>query len=232
MSLILRSGFEPGDFSEWTGTSAGVGVADTATVVASPDPVYAGIYACKFVTDGLLDSGVPGWDTIFAYLNLATAITEIYTRQYVRTGLICTVNKTLLALMISSLTPGNQILRVGWEGQIGGTNAWLLNYYADGAGVVDYLYSTLPTDIWQCLETYTKISDTKGEVRVRLDGLLLGNYSGFDNLTGSGNIEQISVGCGTTDPVPQTVYIDEVKFATQRIGRYTIPALRTTVNSP
>jgi len=202
-TIIFQSGFETGDFSEWSGT---VGSPSIVTL-----PVHHGNYAMQASGGGYTDS--------YAYKNIEAGYTTIYTRAYVRWPTNPTIGNALDCIVCLK---GQYIwLAAGGIQNDGGTIKWRLTYRNAGANYYVLADSPNPTtDTWYCVEVKCTLSSTAGEARLYVDGTEIIAVTGLNNAE-EAYIRHVRVGqyAWTVYPLfTYTVYVDCVVVADTYIG--------------
>jgi len=209
-TTIFSDGFESGNFSAWTGT--GVTTGETATVVTT-DP-HHGTYHADFETDG---SSL--FENCYAYKTFTEQAT-VYSRAYIKFKTVLPASEQYYLPMQHVGTDWITMLRVYNDA---GTLKWRV-YYHNGTSHL-YADSTSPTinlDTWYCIELYTKVDATTGEVKLYVDGVERVSVTGLDT-TAHGNITRFEVGereayGGSGNAPAHGVYVDCVVVADTYIG--------------
>ena len=208
ITYLFKSGFETGDFSEWSGTYLTMG--ETATLVQTPLP-HHGNYQAKFTTDGSA-AGEYAYarktfaDQSFAYARIFFKITGSLPasgQNYEVMGFRNTNNGALAKCLVENSLP----LR------------WRINYLKNGG--FSNLISTTPTislDTWYCIELYYKIDATHGEIAFYVNGNLIFSNSNFDS-DDRGKINALDVGERlSSGQKAHSIYVDCVVIDTAYIG--------------
>ena len=151
MSRVLEfsDGAERGDTSWWSSVAGDVGTGATAT------NCIHGSYCYKLISTGFSTPPV-GTKVI------TTALSEFYLRCYVYP-----VNDFRIALKNGSAT----LLTLT-------TSTSLFRFDITGATTGNTGNNSVALNSWQCVEVHYKISDTIGEIAVRIDGIEVFTFSG------------------------------------------------------
>ena len=179
-TIIFQSGFEPGNFTEWTGTTVTGG--DTCAVQTGI--AHHGVYGMRSSVDNI------DGDDAYAHETIAAAGTY-FVRIYVRFNTIPTqaggkrVNILSLWDSVTSLNSpvGCVLINDGnWIGR------------AALAGV-EAVYNAVPpvTGLWYCVEMKVVASLTVGEVRVYINGTERTTLTALNQTTTIMNL--LRVGC-------------------------------------
>ncbi len=199
-SLIFSDGFESGDLSAWTGSSAETG----DSISASTDQASSGSYSAKGQVDTVSLAQAMIWKDI-------TGQTTIHAKVaiFVPTGFATTDHVTVLQFL------------TGWTNIISATinDDMTLYLWNDIAGEAYGFQatSTLTTNAWHTFDMLVTISDTVGEARLWLDGNLEITATG-KNL-GTNPVDKFSTGYYWATPKTEAniVYADDVVLCDQQM---------------
>jgi len=197
---IFEDGFESGDFSAWSGTSANYGV-----VSITSSPIHHGSYAANLTVTAAASN---------AYANiykLFTSRSDCYARSYVYFIDLMSTDGRYSDVMFLFSGSGVVVasLRIY---QDSGITKWVLKYRNASAYHEQIINSPLPqTNTWYCVEIRAKCSSSDGifdgQVELWIDGTLILNVQNLDTDTTSVNTLYLRRGWygGVTD-VGTTIY--------------------------
>lgn len=189
---ILESGFETGDFSEWTNSLIESGNAVTVDAAAA----NTGAFGLRVDTTGSNDDAWVGASV--------EGTTDVYSRFRVK--LVENVSSGNHQMIFSNATSatGSTVTTVAVRSASGYTNR--LTYYAGGS--YRYTDTYLALDTWYCVELHTKIGAGDGQAQVWVDGNLVGDAQGLN--TGTTPISWVRVGADGGE-VTSEYHFDDVQ---------------------
>lgn len=206
---FFSDGFESGDFSAWSGTTATTG--ETVSVVTSDK--HHGNYSFYGASNG---GG--GGETACAYVTHA-GISTIYVRAYMKYVTIGQPdNNDRFFNIICRGTGGNYMCEAGVI-NVSGTKRFKL-ITRNGTGYASSTDSTIAvqTGQWYCFEMYWKQDAVNGEAKLYIDGVELCSASGLDS-TAYGAVTKVDFGFGSIiDCASCEAYFDCVVVADTYIG--------------
>lgn len=214
--VIFESGFETGDYSEWTGTiTSGSGVIGIIT-----NPVHHGIYASESNCSGagaetLAYKTISAEETLFAkgdfYFNDTT-----------------TDGPVLIWFQRARYT---FIAYARFLNVTGNDNVVMIYNYATSAGYWSSKF-TLATNTWYSLEFRCTVDNANGILQAWVDDDLKINVTGIDTDIGTDqDVTRVSVGMGWTFEADDIAY-DCFVFDDERIGVVNAPPNEPTLVSP
>jgi hypothetical protein len=181
--VIFQSGYETGDFSEWTGTSATSG--DSITVV-SIDP-HHGTYHAQASMSAV------SRNVRYAYAYKNVDLSEFYVRFYfkLKDNLPFTTSSDQL-MLIYARAGTTAVFQAGF----GATTGYLSGNYRSGTTWTSWYATSIRAelDVWHCIEIYWKKDTSNGVFRVYYDGVMVFERTGIDT-SRYGNITEIRLGC-------------------------------------
>lgn len=189
-TILFQSGFESGDFSEWTGTSG------SPTIIT--DPVHHGNYAMKC-------------DAVEYVYKTFSGQPVIYHRFYVRTNALPGSGQSL---DFSRGVGANTQFGAG-IGYSGGAK-WQAQYRSGTAWMRINTDVPAQADTWYCVEIYWKYGSTDGEYKLYINGTLAYSITNIDT-SQNGDCTQIRNGI-ITSGVSATVIQDCIVVADTYIG--------------
>jgi len=208
-SFLFNDGFESQDFGAWTGTATTSG--DYA-LVANTNP-HAGSYGAQFQTEAITS----GTRRAYAYENIEQS-PVIYARGYfyIGAGLPLTDADDRFTL-IQFLGSGGNVISNLQVRRVQGEDRFAILVYTGQMQTTTEVYPD--TNTWYCLELFTKIHATEGEVRAYVDGIELLSLTNM-NTTASGGIISVRFGLASSINVQNraTVYVDDAVVSTGYIG--------------
>ncbi len=189
---LHADGFESGNFSAWTGTSATFG--ETATVVNTM--AHHGSYSAMFASNG-------GGGTERAYcFKTLLSMSELYARGYFyvsASGIAANDNRFYFLIFKAGSNP---VAFAGWR-QTGGILKWTL-LIRDGTGWAGAFSTVSPSlNQWYCVEFYWVESAVGGHAKLWVDGVLVCSITG-KNTAYYGDVNRVDFGlaeivnCGAT----------------------------------
>jgi len=208
-SVLFDDGFESQDFSAWTDVVTTAG--DSATV-AGTNPYY-GLFSARFQTEAIASG------TRRAYVSESIEETPvIYARGYfyIAAGFPLNDNDDRFTFIQFLGSSGNIISNLQVR-RVQGEDRFTLLAFTGKMQTTTQVYPGNNT--WYCLELYTKIHATEGEVKAYVDGVELLSLTNM-NTTAFGNILAIRFGLASTINVQHrtTVYVDNAVVSTGYIG--------------
>ena len=210
-TTFLSSGFETGDFSDWTTSDVGTG--DTLEVTSAAS--YRGNYMARITANG---SGASD-DYGYTRYTLAVDQTELYARMYFKINALPTVNNE--EWMIITVIGSINTLVVGEIFNDAGTPKFRLAYWSDAVGNYQYIAGTdtVQIDTWYCVEIHVKVDAANAEADMWIDGTNIANASGFDN-DSRGNCHNSETGFRLNNLAAATFILDwdNCKIADAYIG--------------
>jgi hypothetical protein len=209
-SVLFADGFESGGFSLWTGTATTSG---DSVAVTSAGPFHgsvSGSFQTETVTSGTRRA--------YVYENIEEN-PAIYARAYfhIEAGLPLNDNDDRLTL-IQFLGSGGSIISNLQIRRVQGEDRFAVLAFTGAMQTTTQVYPSNNT--WYCLELYTKINSTEGEVKAYVDGIELMSLTRM-NTTGLGDILSIRFGLANSINVQHrtTVFVDEAVINTSYIGQ-------------
>jgi hypothetical protein len=155
---FFEDGFEPGDFSAWTGT---ITTQDENVTVS--DRAYSGSYAAKFTS-----SGYEGSEYAYCYKNVEPS-SELFARGYFRVEQSGISHDDDRFYFIRFRAGPNNTAYAGWR-QVNGTVIWRLTV-RDGAGwATNFSTATTSLNQWYCVELHWIGDSTAGGAELWVDG--------------------------------------------------------------
>ncbi|MFX0186078.1 MAG: DUF2341 domain-containing protein, partial [Candidatus Hodarchaeota archaeon] len=194
--FFFYDGFESGDLSGWDGNSNG----STGDLIsASTDQAYTGTYSAKCQMDDVADPQAMVYEDITDEQNLFARV-HIYLDPSVSISDRLTVIEFIATgwQNIISVTIDDDMTLYMWNAIPGVEEA-----YGYGVG------NTISKGSWHILEIQAKISDTAGEARLWLDGILDIEATGIN--LGNEPIDTFSTGIYWAAPNEfNTLYVDDI----------------------
>jgi hypothetical protein len=192
-SDIFNDGFETGNLSAWSGSSAETG----DSVTASTDQAKSGTYSLKGDVDNVSLAQAMVWKDIAGQTTIHAKV-----ELFVPTGFATTDNVTVMQF----LTGWSNILSLSINTDM---TLYLWNTIA-GEAYGFQATSTLTTNAWHTFEMRATISDTVGEARFWLDGNL--EITATNKNLGTNPVDKFSTGYYWGNPKTEanTVYNDDV----------------------
>ncbi|MEM3090527.1 MAG: heparin lyase I family protein, partial [Candidatus Bathyarchaeia archaeon] len=183
-TTIFQSGFETGDFSEWTATEQPNGIASVQSITK-----HHGNYAAKFETTSTAVGSYAA-----AYKNIA-ATSLVYMRFYLYLDNLPGVNNSrLLYGQLHNVANGYILLFYVNRGSIGNLR-WELRLWTGGTLVSYYSANeNIQTNQWYCVEMKLKVHGTQGEIALWIDGVQKIAQTGLDT-DDRGNVDRVYVTC-------------------------------------
>jgi hypothetical protein len=194
-NVLIKSGFETGDFTEWDGTYVTAG--ETASVVQTLP--HEGIYHAKFTTD---DSAAIA--RAYCYKNV-TGTSELYALAYVNvdSGLPLSSWNALWLIQFRDAS-GSVIASYGVKADATGTK-WALMYGSQTA----YASSGPVANTWYSVEAYFNKTASGKTLTIYVDSQEAASLT--VNTSGAPDIAQVRVGIAYNDPgYAFNIYIDSV----------------------
>jgi len=211
-ALIFESGFETGNFSEWTATDSATGCSITTVT----NITHAGSYAARSYTDNPDEWAVARKDFSQLYNTLFGRVYVQFTALPAADG---NIFRAIYILHIATAAPWYRALAAGGVKNVAGTSKWYLQY-RNGTVFSELTASTsLPqANKWYSIEIKAVRSGTAGEARLWIDGTEILSATGLDNDEWTDN-SRFEVGLGG-DPSssPTTIYVDSAKVAQTYVG--------------
>lgn len=209
---IFSSGFESGDFSEWTGTATSSGSAEIISTGA-----HHGTYRANFT---ITNTGSGFY--AYAYQTI-TSTSEIYLRAYIMYDTLPGSGNTGTFTYQIRGTAGISVIGI-WTNATG--TYWHLNVLESGSDVDYYWAGTPPViDTWYSVELYTKVHATVGAYTLWIDGVEAIAVTGKDT-NDNGNIQTLRIGeILSSQFFTYSVFVDDVIFSSLPIGVETSPTI-------
>jgi hypothetical protein len=208
-SVLFSDGFESQDFGAWTGTATTSG--DYAMVVDT-NP-HTGYSSAQLQTEAITS----GTRRAYVYEGIEQS-SAIYARGYfyIGAGLPLTDSDDRFTL-IQFLGPEGNIISNLQIRRVQGEDRFSILAYAGQMQTATEVYPSSGT--WYCLELFTKIHATEGEIRAYVDGTELVSLTNL-NTTASGGIVSVRFGLASSMNVQHrtTVYVDDAVVNTGYIG--------------
>ncbi|MFX0185408.1 MAG: DUF2341 domain-containing protein, partial [Candidatus Hodarchaeota archaeon] len=204
--FFFYDGFESGDLSGWDGSSTGSAL-DSISV--STDQAYTGTYSVKCQMDDVADPQAMVYEDISDEQNLFARV-----HIYLDPSLSISDRLTVIEFIDTS---------TGWQNLISVTiDDDMTLYMWNAIAEEDYGYgvgNTISKGSWHILEIQAKISDTAGEARLWLDGILDIEATGIN--LGTEPTDRFATGIYWAAPNEfNTLYMDDIHL---RIGLDTKP---------
>ena len=208
-NTTFQSGYDTGDFSEWTGTSTTSG--DSITVV-SIDP-HHGTYHAQANMSAVSKS------VRYAYAYKTVDLSEFYVRFYFKFKDNLPFTTSSDELMLIYAKAGTTVI---FQAGFGTARGYLTGSYRSGTTWTDWYNTSIRAelDVWHCIEIYWKKDASNGVFRVYYDGVLVFERTGIDT-NQYGNVTEIMVGCTRyyfASAQPLRVFTDCVVVADRYIG--------------
>jgi len=225
MVVIFESGFETGNYAEWTGRVISPGC--SMSIVS--DVLHHGSYASRSYMTG--EAGILN---AFCHLNVLDLTgawqNNRYMRVYVRfDSLPVNPGSEFFfsgGVYTDPVIPANMRIQVGIAND-GGVVKWVLKYWGGPGGTFateyQYVYSETPAieiNRWYCLEWFYSASISYGTIRVWVDGTEIIHVNGAANVGDGQSLSHIVAG-QCIEPVGSetvTAHVDCIAFADAYIG--------------
>jgi len=204
--FIFESGFETGDFSEWTGTYTSTG--EAAAVVQTLR--YHGKYSAKFTSNG---GG--GTENAHVYKSLSPTRSELYARAYVYVDTSGIADNGDRHWFISFRSPSSGLAWAGWY-KIAGKIYWALTI-RDGASWVNSLAGNPSAGQWYSVELHWVKDGVNGYGEMWVDGVLLCSLHNKDT-DNFGDASVARFGLEAVNVAYTRAYIDSVAIDDEYIG--------------
>lgn len=179
---LFSDGYESGDFSVWTGTQINDG-----TITVTSDWAHDGTYSA------IAEDCVGGSDQAFSYYVFPTAEAYVYMRWYINVTSIPSSTGVNDKLEFGGFynDPAGVISRLVYDVS---ESKWGAQYYDGGfQDVLESGTTTLSLNTEYCVELYTRIHNTQGNVSMWLDGTMKATAASLDT-DDRGSVEMAGIG--------------------------------------
>jgi sarcosine oxidase delta subunit len=201
LPISFQDGFEAGDFTTWSGTSASPG--ENISVVS--DFPHHGNYGARFATNG---------DGVYenAYCHKSVISNNLYVRGYFyvsQSGIEADLDR-IFFIVFRSGTSG--LAYAGWKRDAGEVK-WCITV-RDSTSYADIFSSVSPmTSRWYCIQLHLKKDVSSGLVEMWVDGVIVCSAENL-NTAAYGDISIVQVGLAETYVHGATIaYSDCVEIA-------------------
>ncbi|MEM3640374.1 MAG: M14 family zinc carboxypeptidase [Candidatus Bathyarchaeia archaeon] len=213
--ILFTDGYESGNFDAWNGTKT---TTDDQAIVISTLP-YDGTYHAQYKTNAIPS----GTRYAYSYVNLATPISEVYTRAYfyIIDGLPLDDNDDRFGLISYEVNGQIQCsIRVHRSGGVDRFNVIGFNGTSTVQKGTDAVYPT--EGQWYCIEFYIKVHSVRGEYRAWINGVEQITLTNLDTTRYGKGVNRIRVGITSSINVQHnvTIYCDAAAVSTRYIGQF------------